>query len=275
MPITKLPFHADHIGSLLRPASVFEAQEKANKGEITQSQLLEVQHAAIADIVKKQLSNDVRAICSGEFDRKYYFSGFFENLKGFRAIDDVPWDITRLNAPPIKALQKAGKKYPMAVVCDSKISYETSPYLESWKFLRSCVPKDQWSECKFTMPPAPSFHLRLGPGQCYSKEAYANDSAFFADVAKCYQQEFKTLYDEGLRNVQIDDPTLAYFCSEDMIKGLKEDGEDPEKLFDVYLKAHNDCLVGRPEGLHVGLHICRGKSSSLFISLYVYLWISG
>jgi methionine synthase II (cobalamin-independent) len=111
------------------------------------------------------------------------------------------------------------------------------------------------------MPPPCYFHLRLAPGKCYSKDAYSNDADFFADLADAYRKEFKTLYDDGLRNIQIDDPTLAYFCSDDMLAGLKSDGEDPDKLFDLYLQAHNDTLVGRPDDLHVGLHICRGNFS--------------
>ncbi|CAK4032672.1 hypothetical protein DOTSEDRAFT_69728 [Lecanosticta acicola] len=261
MPVTKLPFHADHIGSLIRPTSVSAAQEKADAGEISQEQLSEVQQKEIADIVKKQQDHNVRALCSGEFDRKYYFSGFFEKLDGFKEVSPVPWEVTRLSAAPIAALKKAGKQYPMAAICDGKIKYSKSPYLDNWKLLRNVVSQEQWKECKFTMPPPCYFHLRLGPGKCYPKEVYPNDEAFFSDLAAAYRQEFKTLYSEGLRNIQIDDPTLAYFCSEDMLKGLREDGEDTDKMFDVYLKAHNDCIADRPDDLHVGLHICRGNFS--------------
>jgi len=158
-------------------------------------------------------------------------------------------------------LKKTGRQYPLAAVCHGKIVYEKSPYLDNWKMLRGTVPKERWAECKFTMPPPCYFHLRMAPGKCYSPEAYSNDDAFFADVAKAYQQELKTLYDEGLRNIQIDDPTLAYFCSEAMQESLKGDGEDPDKMFESYLKAHNDAISGRPEGLHAGLHVCRGNFS--------------
>ncbi|KAF7195679.1 hypothetical protein HII31_02997 [Pseudocercospora fuligena] len=261
MPVTKLPFHADHIGSLIRPASVSEAQEKADAGQISHDELRKVQKREIAEIVKKQQDNNVRALCSGEFDRKYYFSGFFEKLDGFKEVSPVPWELARLSAAPIAALKKAGKQYPMAAICDGKIKYSTSPYLENWKLLRDCVPQEQWKDCKFTMPPPCYFHLRLGPGKCYSPEAYSNDTDFFTDLAAAYRQEFKTLYNEGLRNIQIDDPTLAYFCSEDMLKGLRQDGEDTDKMFELYLKAHNDCIADRPDDLHVGLHICRGNFS--------------
>ncbi|KPM39604.1 hypothetical protein AK830_g6964 [Neonectria ditissima] len=261
MGVTKLPFHADHIGSLIRPEALSRTQEQADAGQVSPDELLAAQKTAIADIVKKQLDHGVRALSSGEFDRKYYFSGFFEKLDGFREVSPVPWDLARLSAPPIAALKKAGKQYPMAAVCEAKIRYSKSPYLDNWKLLRDCLPREQWADCKFTMPPPCYFHLRLASGKCYSAEAYANDDDFFADLAKAYQQELKTLYDEGVRNIQIDDPTLAYFCSDDMLEALKSEGVDPDKLFETYLKAHNDCIAGRPEGLHVGLHICRGNFS--------------
>ncbi len=254
-----LPFHADHIGSLIRPESLSKLQERADAGEITPAELREGQRATIADIVRKQQDEGVRAITSGEFDRKYYFSGFFEKLDGFREVSPVPWDLARLSAPPIAALKKAGQQYPMAAVCEGKIGYRTSPYLDNWRMLRDSVPRERWAECKFTMPPPCYFHLRLAPGKCYSAEAYASDEEFFADLAEAYRKELRTLYDEGLRNVQIDDPTLAYFCSDEMRESLQKDGVDPDALFELYLKAHNDCIADRPEGLHVGLHICRGK----------------
>ncbi|GJN82254.1 hypothetical protein PLIIFM63780_005793 [Purpureocillium lilacinum] len=256
-----LPFHADHIGSLIRPESLSKLQERADAGEITPAELREGQRATIADIVRKQQDEGVRAITSGEFDRKYYFSGFFEKLDGFREVSPVPWDLARLSAPPIAALKKAGQQYPMAAVCEGKIGYRTSPYLDNWRMLRDSVPRERWAECKFTMPPPCYFHLRLAPGKCYSAEAYASDEEFFADLAEAYRKELRTLYDEGLRNVQIDDPTLAYFCSDEMRESLQKDGVDPDALFELYLRAHNDCIADRPEGLHVGLHICRGNFS--------------
>ncbi|KAM3518606.1 hypothetical protein NHJ13051_008056 [Beauveria bassiana] len=259
MTNTKLQFHADHIGSLIRPASLSAAQAKADEGSISDADLKAVQRAAIDDIVQKQLANGVRAISSGEYDRKYYFSGFFEKLDGFHEVSPVPWELARMSAPPIAALKKTGKQYPMAVVCHGKIKRLDSPYMDNWKMLRDTLPRDQWSLCKFTMPPPCYFHLRLAKGKCYSSEAYNNDSVFFADLAVAYQQEIQALYDEGLRNLQIDDPTLAYFCSDEMMTALRDEGEDPEALFAQYLQAHNDCIAKRPADMHVGLHICRGN----------------
>ncbi|GAO14180.1 uncharacterized protein UV8b_08026 [Ustilaginoidea virens] len=259
--VHKLPFHADQIGSLIRPAALSDAQKAADAGTGSPAQLRDAQRAAIADVVAKQRSQGIRALSSGEYDRKYYFSGFFEKLAGFREVSPVPWDLARPSAPPVAALRRAGQPYPMAAVCHGKIRHETSPYLENWKLLRDAVPGDLWAECKFTMPPPCYFHLRLAPGKAYSPDAYADDDAFFADLARAYRKEIRTLYDAGLRNLQIDDPTLAYFCSDDMVESLRAEGVDPDGLFDLYMKAHNACIADRPADMHVGLHVCRGNFS--------------
>jgi methionine synthase II (cobalamin-independent) len=82
---------------------------------------------------------------------------------------------------------------------------------------------------------------------------------FFADVAVAYQQEIKELYAAGCRDIQFDDPLLAYFCAESMIKGMESLGIDHEALLDTYIRAYNACLKDRPTDMVVGLHLCRGN----------------
>jgi methionine synthase II (cobalamin-independent) len=98
---------------------------------------------------------------------------------------------------------------------------------------------------------------------------------YFADVAVAYQQEIKDLYAVGCRNIQFDDPLLAYFCADAMIKGydfasvvhvhilkpyrMEEKGVDHEGLLDTYIRAYNKCIEGHPPDMTVGLHLCRGN----------------
>ena len=121
------------------------------------------------------------------------------------------------------------------------------------------------------------FHLRHGE-YAYPKDVYANDGTsppaygraarlsahvpadeYFNDIATAYQEEIQALYAAGCRNVQFDDPLLAYFCAESMIKGMEERGIDHEALFDTYIRAYNACIEGRPADMTVGLHLCRGN----------------
>ena len=54
MERTKPPFRAEHVGSLIRPAALIDAREKAEKNEISDAELKRIQHAAIRDVVRLQ-----------------------------------------------------------------------------------------------------------------------------------------------------------------------------------------------------------------------------
>lgn len=54
------------------------------------------------------------------------------------------------------------------------------------------------------------YHLRHGE-HAFDRSVYSTDDEYFADIAKAYREELADLYDAGCRNVQFDDPILAYF----------------------------------------------------------------
>jgi len=76
------PYRADHVGSFLRPVALLDARERAQKGDITRSQLREVEDAAIRDIVRFQEDLGLEGITDGEFRRTYFHIDFLEQLSG-------------------------------------------------------------------------------------------------------------------------------------------------------------------------------------------------
>lgn len=64
-------------------------------------------------------------------------------------------------------------------------------------------------ELKITLAAPEWYHLRYKDGKAYPKDVYANDEEYFADIAVAYRTELQILYDNGCRNVTIDDPNLA------------------------------------------------------------------
>ena len=60
-------------------------------------------------------------------------------------------------------------------------------------------------------------------------------------------------------NIQFDDPTFAFFCSEYMITSMEERKIDHEALMDSYIRMYNEILVDKPSDLNVGVHMCRGN----------------
>lgn len=57
---------------------------------------------------------------------------------------------------------------------------------------------------------APNWYLsRYKTGRAYPKDVFSSDAEYFANMAAAYHDKLKILYDNGLRNVQIDVPNIA------------------------------------------------------------------
>ena len=166
------------------------------------------------------------------------------------------------------------------VICTGKIRQVGGTYVDQWNFLKSIVPKERVHECKITLAAPEWYHLRYKEGRAYPKDVYPSDKEYFTDIAKAYQTELQILYDNGLRNVQIDDPNLACkteqhrsgvlfeltecvdFCSEKVLEGWKKDplnSKTTDQTLDEYIDLYNDCLSKRSADMHVGVHLCRGN----------------
>ncbi|ORY59194.1 uncharacterized protein BCR38DRAFT_445890 [Pseudomassariella vexata] len=256
-------FRADQIGSLIRPAALRSARESRTiySDHLDQDSALEqVTRASISAAVQQQLSLGIRPLTSGEFERTIFFSGLFENLTGMTADPAVPVpDGFATGLPLSKFLQGIGVKTQPAVVATGKIRREKPAYLDAWNMLKATVPEELWAECKMVLPAVTWQHLQLRAGTAYTAEAYGSDEEYFEDLTKAYRAEIRELYDAGLRNIQIDDPQLLYLTTDMFLDGCKADGGDPEKLLDLYIRAHNACLEGKPDDLHIGVHFCKGN----------------
>jgi methionine synthase II (cobalamin-independent) len=173
----------------------------------------------------------------------------------------------RLYHPDVVSLiEKDRKVMPGdSVIAGSKLSHNTSKSLSNLhelKLVQQSLPESEWGNIKLTMITPAWFHMRYKQGKAYTPDAYANDAEYFQDVAKVYRAELESLYKAGLRNVQFDDPGMAYFCSKAFRQGWEEDKDNigtVEDLLDAYIQLYNDSLSGLPEDMHTGIHLCRGN----------------
>ncbi|KAJ5953175.1 hypothetical protein N7454_000071, partial [Penicillium verhagenii] len=256
------PFRAEHLGSLLRPQQLLDTKIAHEAGKVSDAELAVVEDKEVTDIVKKQLELGYPAASDGEYRRHMFWGTFFPGLDGFEEITDFETDIFRSYAPDIAAFLEAGHKPGETVICTGKIKHVGSTYVDQFKYLASQVPADQVKNLKITLAAPNWYHLRYVEGKAYPKDVYSSDEEYFGDIAKAYQAELKILYEAGCRNVQYDDPNLAYFCSEKFLDGFKADPLNvytADDMFEKYIKLYNDSVAGLPEDLHIGVHLCRGN----------------
>ncbi|EJD04082.1 UROD/MetE-like protein [Fomitiporia mediterranea MF3/22] len=252
------PYRAEHIGSLKRPAELLQKRAAFEKGEVTQDDLKPIEDSAIKAIIEMQREIGIKAMTDGEFRRHMFFDGVFDNLEGMKHIPEVPLHMLMDYCPDVAAFKKLNFHGGDSHICVGKIKRTKPFYIEQFKALKALTKPEEHKSLKLTMCAPEWYHLRHGE-YAYPKDVYKNDDEFFTDVAKAYQEEIAELYALGCRNIQFDDPLLAYFCATSMIEGMEEKGVDHEALLDTYLRTYNTILSTRPKDMTAGLHLCRGN----------------
>lgn len=262
------PFRAEQMGSLLRPQDLLKAREAVRAGKTEEEAgLAAVEQKAVAEVLKFQSEVGLRAVNDGEFTRTRFWGQTWDEFEGTIRLQDAEASMFRLYHPDVVSLiEKDRKVMPGdSVIAGTKLRHNPAKSvsnLHELRIIQAALPKEKWADIKLTMITPAWFHMRYKQNRAYTPEAYANDAEYFADVAAVYQAELAQLYDAGLRNIQFDDPGLAYFCSDKFRQGWADDKDNigtVDDLLDAYIKLYNDCISKAPADLHTGVHLCRGN----------------
>jgi len=247
------PFRADHVGSFLRPAALLDARERHHNGAIDRAQLRAVEDAAIRDIVRFQEDLGLQGITDGEFRRTYFHIDFLEQLAGVETKGGIA----------VSFHSKAGNVdfAPPVMKVAAPVRHVKPIQVDDFKFLQSVTRKMP----KVTIPSPTMLHFR-GGREAISRDAYPDLELFFADVAAAYRAEINALADAGCRYLQLDDTNLAYLCDEKMREGARQRGDDPNELPRRYARLINAAISGRPAGMTICVHLCRGNFKSAWVA---------
>jgi len=263
------PFRAEHMGSLLRPDNLLKIRATIRDKGVSAEEagLPAVEKQAVAEVVALQREAGYKAVNSGEFNRTRFWGQMWDEFVGTTALQEADASMFRLYHPDVVSLiEKDRHVMPGdSVVANAKLSHDPAKSrsnMHELKLVQAALPESEWPNIKLTMITPAWFHMRYKQGRAYTPEAYSSDADYFADVAKVYNAELKMLYDAGLRNVQFDDPGMAYFCSDKFRDGWAADKDNigtVDDLCDAYIKLYNDSVRGLPADLHTGIHLCRGN----------------
>src|SRR5262245_17743940 len=86
--MTRPPFRADHVGSLLRPPELLRAPEDRAAGRISADELRAAEDDAIRDVVRMQEEIGLQSATDGEFRRTSWHMDFIYQLGGIGQADE-------------------------------------------------------------------------------------------------------------------------------------------------------------------------------------------
>ena len=245
----KPPFRADHVGSLLRPPALKEAREKYAKGAITAADLKAVEDREIERVIKKQEDVGLQAITDGEFRRSWWHLDFLWGLDGAeRHILDT-------------GIAFAGvTTRAEGVRVTGKLGFSNHPMIDHFRFVQSHTKRTP----KITIP-APSAMYGRPVRNPINEAAYPTIDLLFDDLGKAYRKGVRAFADAGCRYLQLDEVFIAMLCDPRYCQQMKDRGDDPERLGEVYGEMINMAMSDIPSDMTITMHLCRGNYKSTFM----------
>src|SRR6266511_1157168 len=248
---TKPPFRADHVGSLLRPPQLLQARADLETGRIDAAELRAIEDDAIREIVRKQEEIGLQSATDGEFRRESWHMDFIYQLDG----------ITKeAGHIAVKFHNEQGdiEFTPAALHVDGKLGVSETIFGDAFRFLRETVTRNV---PKLTIPSPSMVHYRGGKA-AIDPRVYPEMDEFWADLVAAYREEVRRLGELGCTYLQFDDTCLAYMNDPHQREYIASIGGDPERQHVEYIHHINEALAGRPAGMSVTTHLCRGNFRS-------------
>ncbi|MEX2455520.1 MAG: 5-methyltetrahydropteroyltriglutamate--homocysteine S-methyltransferase [Rhodospirillaceae bacterium] len=244
-------FHADHVGSLLRPQRLHEARADWHAGKIDRAALTAVEDECIAECVRMQESVGLEAVTDGEFRRENWWIHLIGGMDGIEITEPATGDAFQKNP------DYGGGYVPKGVKVVGRLGGGGTISIGDFGFLKRTTGKT----AKMTLP-SPTRMVYYGGRDAVDRDTYPTMEDFWSDVATLYQQEIAALEAAGCRYIQIDDPILTYFLDERIRDEMKAAGQDPDTELAIYGDAINACISKRSPDTYLSLHLCRGNAAS-------------
>ncbi|MFG2000360.1 5-methyltetrahydropteroyltriglutamate--homocysteine S-methyltransferase [Spirillospora sp. NPDC048911] len=250
---TTPPFRADHVGSLLRPPELLRARADHAAGRIKPDELHAIEDEAIRSVVAMQNEAGLRSATDGEFRRASWHMDFIYRLGGISPADEqIKVQFHRENGDI--EFTTAALRVHDRIRLDETIFADDFGYLRDLTAGTGVTPK-------LTIPSPNMVHYRGGPASI-DPAVYPDVEEFWSDLAAAYAEQVRHLGELGCTYLQFDDTSLAYLNDPAQRAMITERGDDADHLHLRYIRQINGALAGRPEGMAVTTHMCRGNFRS-------------
>ena len=210
-----------------------------------------VENEEIAEAVKRQKAAGIDIITDGEFRRGDFRAGFAGRGRGRRDAH-----LSRCPGRPRADRTLPSKQY----VITGRLKQKRRMTEGDVAFLRTLTT----APLKVTLI-APGFLVDRFWIDGVTDEFYDSREELAAEVAAITKAEIEALFAEGVQYVQLDNPGYSAFLGE--YTRERGDGLTREQAFEQMLTTDIAAIEGveRRAHLSIGMHICRGNQSSMWL----------
>lgn len=243
-----IPYRADHIGSLLRPAELLQARQS----QMATEELRALEDEQIKRVFARQQELGFEIFTDGELRRRNFMSDFTDAVEGFDFGDAVAraWNAGNSGGAPVSSVTG---------IVNKKLR-QTKPLTgHELPFSKGNCP----GAIKITLPSAtqfPAISFKRG----ITDAIYKDHSELLWAVVEIMKSDIAKLAGDGVSYIQIDAPRYSYYMDPKWREWIKKEiGVEPDAALDEAIKADNACFrAARRAGVTLGIHLCRGNNRS-------------
>jgi 5-methyltetrahydropteroyltriglutamate--homocysteine methyltransferase len=253
-------YHAEHVGSLLRPPELLEARAAHAQGRVTDERLGELEDRAVLDAIELQRQAGIHVFTDGEMRRGTWMAGLLESLGGVvpvpTAAGGVRWRRDDGQDPSAEETH-----FDMVVV-----SGELSQKRRLTAIEAAFLARHASAPYKITMMSASMGALLWRPG--VSDAAYPTPADLVRDLVRLQIAEIEGLLDGGVGWIQLDSLSYNQVIDEAFREQLAR-GLDPNAILDQAVTIDQQLVRSaraRKPDVTLGLHVCRGNNRSAWMA---------
>jgi len=253
-------YHADVLGSLLRPQYLNDARTDFAEGRLSTAEFKRIEDRAVDQAIALQEGVGVDVISDGEMRRFGFLDHWSLALDG---LSDAPGVEVGFHAAP--GHDDFAVRNPKSVT--ERISSKRMPSVEEFAYARG----QARLPVKVTLPSPLLLYTAWSPE--HSRDVYPSPFDLVADGVSMLREEIGELAALGCTYVQIDAPDLGTLVDPEH-RALRESLEMPtERSLTEGVDLVNAVAADFP-GITFGLHLCKGNFSSGWISAGGYEFIA-
>ncbi len=253
-------YRADQVGSLLRPQEVLDAHAALRDGKTTEAEVRKLEDKAILEALELQYATGIDVVSDGEIRRAGWSSDFTDSVDGY--VPGAPairleWHDAATGAPvqmtPPAGTPATGQGFGRVI--GEKLRQARPLTQHEAPFLKQHVR----GPYKVTLPAA-SYVLSRGWKPGVSDKAYASRKDALDDCATILQGEVKSLVEQGVPYVQLDNPHYPDYIDQSRVQQMREFGIDVEQAIKDDIEADNRVISGFDRAnVTLAMHFCRGN----------------
>jgi 5-methyltetrahydropteroyltriglutamate--homocysteine methyltransferase len=255
----------EHVGSLLRPASLLDARGALARGELEPADFKAIEDRAVRDVVRMQEEVGLPVVNDGELRRESFQAELAAACDGFTGAGLDAWLWGSWHSADVG---DATIERPPDLAVTATLHKRRNLAAEEFTFLRGCTGR----QAKVTLP-SPTLFANLWSPEI-SESAYPSLDAFLADVTEILRAEVRELVRLGCGYIQLDAPHYPLLVDPTWRAFYEARGWPMRRWLSYGIELDNAVIeAGRPATF--AFHLCRGNQLSRWLVAGDYEPIAG